>query len=194
MHDHHLHSAAPILDAILDQLRQHPAGISEYQLLGALEQQGEHGFERAALADPVRLFRTHFILFHYLYRLRERLRPGGEELEIHCLRIVLRPAAAGAPGAVDKLDPLARYYLDLSNLEGVDAAEVERLLSGFWRRYAHRDGRAQALAVLGLEDPVDGVQIKRRYRRLAMEHHPDRGGDKQTLQRLNAAMALLTQR
>lgn len=38
---------------------------------------------------------------------------------------------------------------------------------------------------------MDDLTIKRHYRRLAMRHHPDRGGDKAQLQIINAAMEAL---
>ncbi|NNG14653.1 MAG: DnaJ domain-containing protein, partial [Gammaproteobacteria bacterium] len=43
-----------------------------------------------------------------------------------------------------------------------------------------------------LDDPVSDADIKQQYRRLAMQHHPDRGGDDATLQKINAAMNILT--
>ncbi|GAO35480.1 hypothetical protein SCT_0867 [Sulfuricella sp. T08] len=45
--------------------------------------------------------------------------------------------------------------------------------------------------MLRLADPVDDPEIKRRYRELAMEHHPDRGGEMEKLQAINAAKGLL---
>jgi DnaJ-domain-containing protein 1 len=51
--------------------------------------------------------------------------------------------------------------------------------------------RQQALAVLGLPPNATPQQIKRRYRALAKQHHPDRGGDRQQMQRIIAAYELL---
>lgn len=52
-------------------------------------------------------------------------------------------------------------------------------------------GRQQALAVLGLSPGASKEQIKRRYRTLAKQYHPDRGGDQQKMQQLVAAYELL---
>jgi len=41
--------------------------------------------------------------------------------------------------------------------------------------------RQQALAILGLPPNATRQQIKRRYRVLAKEHHPDRGGDQRQM-------------
>jgi curved DNA-binding protein CbpA len=51
--------------------------------------------------------------------------------------------------------------------------------------------RQQALNVLGLPSNATRQQIKRRYRTLAKQYHPDRGGDQQQMQRIIAAYELL---
>ncbi|GAC1397297.1 MAG: hypothetical protein NVS4B12_03920 [Ktedonobacteraceae bacterium] len=51
--------------------------------------------------------------------------------------------------------------------------------------------RQRALAVLGLPPNATPQQIKRRYRALAKRYHPDRGGDRQQMQRIIAAYTLL---
>ena len=52
--------------------------------------------------------------------------------------------------------------------------------------------RQQALQVLGLPSNATPQQIKRRYRTLAKQYHPDRGGNQQQMQRIIAAYELLT--
>ena len=51
--------------------------------------------------------------------------------------------------------------------------------------------RQQALAVLGLPPSATRQQIKRRYRVLAKQYHPDRGGDRRQMQRIIAAYEVL---
>ncbi len=51
--------------------------------------------------------------------------------------------------------------------------------------------RQQALNVLGLPSNATRLQIKRRYRTLAKQYHPDRGGDRQQMQRIIAAYEFL---
>lgn len=177
--------------AVLDTLRAHPQGLSEHALIERLREDGRGAPLRGSLQEPLSLFRTHFLLFHVLYRLRERCwASASAHLEVGPLHIALEAYRRGAPALVAR-DPLRDYYLDPANLERMRAADVEALLAGFWARLHRHEARAEALAVLGLEDPVDAAAIKRRYRRLAMRHHPDRGGDTRMLQRLNAAMQAL---
>ena len=53
------------------------------------------------------------------------------------------------------------------------------------------DPRHQALELLGLECGASLQAIKRAYRRLAKQHHPDLGGDVELFHRLDAAYRLL---
>ena len=53
------------------------------------------------------------------------------------------------------------------------------------------DPRREALRLLGLEAGASRDMIKRTYRRLAKNHHPDLGGDAEAFLRLDAAYRLL---
>ena len=137
------------------------------------------------------LFKAHFLLFNILYQLRNRLleqRLGF--LDINPVKIRLLPYQDGE-ASLDEYDALMEYYLDFSNLENISAREVDEMLAGFYIKLANNDKRQEALQVLGLEDPVDDHTIKKQYRRLAMEHHPDRGGDHTVLQEINSAVKIL---
>jgi len=181
---------APLL---LRLLTDHRDGMSEFSLLERLAEQGLAAFGRETRSDALCLFQSHFVLFHLLYRLRDRLRAeGAGELRIDCLCIRLDPLQPGGGDGLPAIpDPLGAYYLEPENLRTTGAEEVEALLAAFWGRYCSFDRRADALLVLGLSDPVADEEIRRAYRRLAMEHHPDRGGDTARLQAINAAMEVL---
>ncbi len=190
------HVYAKALDALLQQVHevlvQYPDGIREFDLMAALDQRCVEGFGRTAFVDHLSMFQSHFLLFHSLYVLRDRFHQSGEAgLDIHCLSIRLTPFAEQGGGLLQQYDPLRDYYLDLANIEKTDAAEVERLLGSFWRRFIAVDERQQALQQLGLSDPIDYAEIKTQYRRLVMEHHPDRGGDHDRLLLINEAMQIL---
>ena len=174
-------------------LRAHPAGLSEYELIKLLEAQNLADFSRDRLRDNLSLFQTHFLLFHALYHLQVQLWENKTaRLDIHAVSIQLHPFTNTATDTVlAEHNPLRDYYLDLNNLENTDASEVEDLLTQFWSRFVGNDDRRQALAALELADPVDWPTIKTQHRRLAMQHHPDRGGDETRLQAINAAMDVL---
>ncbi|MDP2155819.1 MAG: DNA-J related domain-containing protein [Sulfuricella sp.] len=180
-----------LTETLLAILRAHPDGLSEHNLIRKLAND-DPAFGPDAYTDELSLFQCHFILYHHLYRLRDDLwndRQG--DLAIHCLKIALHPYPDDAGRLPATPDPLRDYYLDLTHLEKTGKQEVLELLDTFWLRFVRHDQRAEALAALGLADPVDDPEIKRRYRELAMEHHPDRSGEVEKLQAINAAMELL---
>lgn len=181
------------LNLLHQLLRDHPAGLSEYELIKILEAQNEADFSRDRLRDNLSLFQTHFLLFHALYHLQVQFWENKTaRLDIHAVCIQLRPYTNTATDtALGEHNPLREYYLDLNNLENTDAKDVEDLLTQFWSRFVGDDDRRQALAALELTDPVDWPAIKIQHRRLAMQHHPDRGGDETRLQAINAAMDVL---
>lgn len=46
--------------------------------------------------------------------------------------------------------------------------------------------------VLGVEKDVDAKAIKKAYRKMAIKHHPDKGGDEHTFKEVNAAYEILS--
>ncbi|VAW90351.1 hypothetical protein MNBD_GAMMA17-448 [hydrothermal vent metagenome] len=186
--------ASELGEQLLPLLRNNPAGLSEYELFAALYECGDERFDISKLRETFALFCGHFRLFNALYRLRDKLWAAQSgQLEISPLRIILRDYDPLLNGAhqLGEVDALRDYYLDSSHLEQTTAEELEQMLDKFWSRLNGSEKRRQALAVLGLTDPIDAMAIKQHYRRLAMEHHPDRGGDTARLQLINAAMAVL---
>ncbi len=170
------------------QLRTHPAGMSEHTLIKQLQAGDEPALHHARLSEPLALFQIHFIIFHALYRLRDQLWQQQQgHLEVGALLIRLLPYHAGQQ-KLSPNDPLRDYYLELNNLETTDKQDVDELLTVFWRKLGSGNGRKTALDELGLSDPVDDATIKQTWRQLVMQHHPDRGGDKAKLQMINAAM------
>ncbi len=105
-------------EKLLQVLRAHPAGISEFDLIKWLEADGQAGFDGDCLHTSLSLFQTHFLLFHGLYRLRDELCTCGDaRLDIGALRIQLIPFTQISPSGIDRHDPLRTYYLDLGKLE-----------------------------------------------------------------------------
>lgn len=165
-------------------LENNAAGISEYDLISRLKEQGYFAFLKSS-ALPHELFRAHFLLFHTLYLLRDKFfKEKQYQLNINVVKIELLPYEEGEQ-EIQKIDKLRDYYLDLSNLESTSENDVYDLLASFWSGYDRFKNRDEALAELGLKDPVDNKTIKDKYRKLVMQYHPDRGGDTEKLQKLN---------
>jgi len=112
-------------------------------------------------------------------------------IDIGPLNIRLRGYQSGEAALTVSQADLATYYLDMENLDNTSRVGVDALLDAFWREYARFGNRKAALAELELTDPVDELTIKQTYRRLAMIHHPDRGGEATRLQAINAAYEYL---
>jgi hypothetical protein len=53
------------------------------------------------------------------------------------------------------------------------------------------DERRDYYTVLGAERDDSRAEIERRYKRLAVEHHPDRGGDEEEMKAINEAWGVL---
>lgn len=180
----------PRAAAVLRLLREQGES-DEYGLIKALQALPDSGLPAGSLIEPLTLFRCHFLLYNTLYRLRDRLwRERAGHLEIGPLKTALYPYRSGA-AALAASDPLRAFYLDMGRLENTSEVEVTELLGRFWVRLYAGEEKTAALATLGLTEPTDYTAVKRRYRELAMRHHPDRGGDQDTLQKINAAMEQL---
>ena len=187
-----LHAVENLLITLEEILASRADGLSEHALLKELAARKVTFFDEPYFSSPLGLFQRHFLLFHCLYRLRDRLRENGTgELTIHCLGIRIDALCDSISDHPVIHDPLAAYYLDLTHLESTEEADVLRLLESFWQRFANEEQRDEALAVIELAPPTSYPEIKRQYRRLAMRWHPDRGGDADRFQRLEWAMRVL---
>lgn len=93
--------------------------------------------------------------------------------------------------AVDRydrvVDNLAAIAATLDAMRAIErhggAAILDRAFVGFKALTAPE----QPFQVLGVGANASKDEIDRAYKRLAAEHHPDRGGDSQTMARINAA-------
>jgi len=186
-----------LFEDLLDVLQACPDGVNEHSLLKKLDEKGTVTLEADTFSDNVKLFRTHFLLYNALYQLRDELwKTARGHLEITAVRIQLTPYSPGK-AALQQQDPMRDYYLDIEQLEKTTQLDIETALNNFWKRL-HQETvftggglKAKALQTLGLNEGVSAKQIKLSYRRLAMQHHPDRGGDPEKLQHINEAMEVL---
>ncbi len=176
--------------ALQVELEKQPDGVGEYDLMQSLKAQGYFDF-LSEPALPHELFQAHFFLFHSLYLLNDILLDKKKYLlSIHTLKIQLLPYREGG-NSLQVENKLKAYYLDFNNLENTSEEDVYDMLASFWNKFNRFDNREAALAEIGLKDPVDDKKIKQEYRRLIMQHHPDRGGDTEKLQKLNDAIKSL---
>lgn len=175
-----------------DLLKQQAQGISEFDLLRLLQQQQDGDFGPGLFRDDLSMYRAHFLLFHALYRLRDYLLEQQLGLlDIHVIEIKLTSWQQAETSALSLPDPMREYYLDFSHLEDTTLQDVEALLGDFWARYMANEKRGQALQELGLDADASSGDIERQYKKLAMQRHPDRGGDAGAFQLLQQAITIL---
>jgi len=183
----------PFKASILSLIKAHPSGISEYDLIQRLldcEEEFSFAEEDANLA----LFRQHFVVMNALYQLQTELFNEGMYLSISPLDIRLGPVTD--PGLASLPDdnsatPLRDYYLDWENFFQTSHADVETMLTRFMERYLAIDERLDALQILELPADAPWEVIKQTYRRLAAQHHPDKGGDPVRFRAIRGAYEIL---
>lgn len=184
------HLMTPFQLTVLNILQQNLSGLQEYELLQQLRTEGLINADQNRSVN-LDLYHQHFILFNNLYCMRDvLLNQELANVQISPMNIQLLPFSVGEQ-EVGKFDTLREYYLDLNNLKQSSEESVNELLNNFWELFLRNDKRSDALAVLGLEDPVDNQEITFAYRRLVMRMHPDRGGDAEEIQRINQAYSEL---
>lgn len=181
-----------LLDAVGALIHQHPGGLSEFDLMQQLDKHYPELYPKPDLRDPLLLFQHHFILMHVLYRLQDEWYQAGDGvLDINALNIQFHPLRdrGGQHLSVDL--SLKDYYLDWRNLTQESPESVQSLIDGFWKRLLGEQKSPAALRELGLDENADQATIKSRYRQLASEHHPDKGGDPDEFRKIREAYEAL---
>ena len=184
----------PLLSAVSDKVSETQAldipSLREIDLLAWLR---DMGFLNARVESQAALYRIHFLMRNALYQLARAddantwyFSPVGVEWTA---AVEFGPGGAQVGQVLDR--GLEAYYLDMTNAVLADH-EVDALLNDFWRRYqAYSDDVCgditAALHILELNRVDSMAQLKLQYRRLVMQAHPDRGGSKEKMQRINSA-------
>jgi hypothetical protein len=168
----------PLIPEILELLQQHPQGISEYEIFKHL---GDHaGFSDIGDNGQLPLFQKHFLIMNGLYQLQQNLWDDERlVVDITPLKIFITRSSSASDNthpAISGSANLRLYYLDWANLKETSEEDVIELHQLFWERFNYDAGRGEALIILGLDESASTEVINFRYRKLAAEHHPDRGG------------------
>lgn len=182
-----------LLAALEDILRTIPSPLREIELINILDAQYHEIFPKRSLSDSLILFQTHFVLFNALHHLKLQLiEQESGFLNIGPITIQLLPYHHITHSTyLTEPDNTSDYYLDWSNFSKTSKEQVDRLIWDFWETMGWQDQQDDSFKTLQLKYPCTWDQIKTQYRRLAMQHHPDRGGSKTELQKINDAYAKL---
>lgn len=188
-------TANPLLGPLRELLCEAGDGYTEHSLIKIMVARGLLPADFST--SPQKLFHAHFVLFNALYRLKDELfaRHLGLAIGLVDVRVYAISSARGAAVDTPREAKLRAFYLDWQHHTEATDASVQELLDDFWRQFQMHgvasEDKARALELLDLDDSADYRQIRQRYRRLAMQVHPDRGGDTAKLQKINWAMSVL---
>jgi hypothetical protein len=70
---------------------------------------------------------------------------------------------------------LRYFYLDQENFYKLDEETATAFINGTWEILTHYGKYQKSFKILGLPETADLRMIKKRFRQLAKEYHPDRG-------------------
>lgn len=183
----------PFKASILALIKVSPTGLSEYDLIQRL-QEYDQAFAFDGESPNLVLFRKHFLVMNALYQLQTELFNDGWYLSISPLDIRLAPVPGAGISALptgNAVAPLRAYYLDWENFSQTSRADVETMLNRFMERYLAIDERLEALQTLELPANAPWEIVKQAYRRLAAQHHPDKGGDPARFRAIRGAYEIL---
>ncbi|WP_445765819.1 DNA-J related domain-containing protein [Rheinheimera sp.] len=151
-----------------------------------------------AISEELARFQQHFVLYHLLYRLQQQLL----ELKQSFLSIGLAKVQLLAVSDLPELAEQGgrrQYYMNWQNFYLMTEQLLEQHLEAFWQ-YVSKGGKAsatlahtEALALLQLADDFSLTELKKAYRSIALQHHPDRGGSTQQFILLRQAYQQLLQ-
>jgi DnaJ-domain-containing protein 1 len=182
----------PLIQPILSILEACDNSISEFELLRQLEHEAPI-FDELGSDPNLKLFRKHFLIMNALYQLQRKLWLEDEvRLCISPLKIHFEAAAQIEESQSNEVEDgveakLASYYLDWNEYDNTNAEDVAALLKGFYNKLFNRDDTEKALKLLGIEENSTKTEIKRAYRLLVRNAHPDKGGDAKKFIKLRKA-------
>lgn len=136
------------------------------------------------------IFQKNFLLMNALLQLQESLLSEGWVLNVSVMAIHLSRLSESNQHLPTEALSLREYYFDWSNFKAT-TEDVEKLLGQFWERYLAVDQQQEAFECLALPVDASFEQVKSRYRELAAQHHPDRGGDSAEFMAVRKAYELI---
>lgn len=170
-------------------------------------------------SDSRELYEKHFLLYHSLYCIKKTWGYQGYYLHLHPLRIRLVKLPAGctyyyadsgefcSEPLVNGVCPFHRsmneplfpeydcldgFYSDIANIEWDQFEKIEKVRKGILIYSFRMSEVKQALSFMGFSIIPSGYMIRKRYRELAGQFHPDRsGGNAEKMKILNEGYALL---
>lgn len=170
----------PLTWPLLSLLEEQPQHWKVHYLVTALR---EKGLLQSLDEDENKdLFKRNFLTMNALYQLQLMLLPS-QWLQVQAMDIFLSRSVPSHVELELQHDAALRdYYLDWENYD-TSGDLIREMLKSFWHKYNNyigetspAVGREQALQVFGLESDATPRDIRKRWRKLALQYHPDRAG------------------
>ncbi|MDX1694866.1 MAG: DNA-J related domain-containing protein [Ketobacteraceae bacterium] len=182
----------PFVMDVLRILRQRPGGVKIYELLSGLDQELVNQVVDTEDYN-LSIFRKNFLLMNALYQLQLRLLKDNLYLSIGQIEVQLLPTHQVNQKKLTNAGEqrIREYYFNWKNYEKTRSDDVIALLESFWNKYRATDKLTEALIVLGVTETTAWPEIQRKYRSLARENHPDKGGDTQRFIEIREAYEVL---
>ncbi len=87
---------------------------------------------------------------------------------------------------------LKYFYLDQKNFDSLDEARAEAFISGTWEILKSYSDYKKSFEILGISETSDIDLVRRKFRALAQQHHPDKGAIScEKFNEINSAYRLL---
>lgn len=173
---------------VLDLINQHTL-LTEHELIGYLQTPPYELLDKQLFRDNDSLFCAHFLIRHLLYKIQKNWYETQEAYLHIDTKLIHKHAYLPHSGQAitEHNDSLSRYYLDLNQLLEMDSHKVDALLTSFWTKFLSYENMDTSLECLGLEHGASLDDIQNQYRKLAMQHHPDKGGNAEKFAQINQA-------
>ncbi len=187
-----VYSSNPFVMDVLRVLKKHPGGVKIYELLSGLDQELVNKVVNTEDYN-LSIFRKNFLLMNALYQLQLRLLKDDLYLSIGQIEVQLVPTKSVDQKKLTNAGEqrIREYYFNWKNYERTGSDDVLALLQQFWSRYQATDKLTEALMVLGVTSTTEWPEIQRKYRVLARENHPDKGGDTERFIEIREAYEVL---
>lgn len=91
----------------------------------------------------------------------------------------------------EHLSPNIGFFGEPENFFNVTEEKVQSLLEGFWSQYHDSIDIEPSLQILNLDKTATWKAIRQRYRELASQHHPDKGGESSMFMQIRNAYECL---
>jgi DnaJ-domain-containing protein 1 len=129
-------------------------------------------------------------------RILQQLELMGIDRQDVVISTNVRTRLDGLPrsGEKEPIDPGAAVAATLEAMRSIERHGGAEILDRAFTGFVALPSPEQPWQVLGLAMTASRTEVEDAYRRLAMKHHPDRGGDAGEMARINSARAAMLER